>query len=722
MDTHPITLAFRGENQEIEKQFQDHYFTSSLNQIRVVLLIGAAFFLIYSLIDMVMVPEKHYLFLTLRAGICLPVCLLLFWFTSSRHARSFLQPAISLGIVAGGTILIYMLMATPEANRHVYLKALVQLLFAVYTLTKIRFIWASASFLLVNAIFIGWALFFSDYTPDRLITDVSFLMGLNLLGMVACYSIELYARKTFFLSLQLNIQERKLSEKALAESEERFKTIFETTTAGMIIVNGLNQTIEEINPAAAQMIGEPEDRIKGLSITELFHPLSPGEDACLNDPVAIDPVERQLTSQKKGAIPVLKTTRPLTFRGEPKWMISFIDIQRVKEAETIKREAEIQLTRSQHLQTIGTLAGGISHDFNNILYGITGYATLALDDAPQDSLLKNNINEILRGSRRAKELIAQIMAFSRQETTEKKVILLAPLVQEALKLIRASISAAIHIKTDIRTPDQAVLANPTQIHQVIINLCTNAAHAIGPKGGFLHVILDTIRLNAEWIDQEVVLTRGNYARIRIIDNGKGMEESVQRRIFEPFFTTKPPGEGVGMGLSVVMGVIQSHNGGIRVQSEPGKGASFELLLPSAEECNPSEHPEEGKIHGGGEHILLVDDEPSIIRMSHQMLSRMGYHVTALGDPREAVTLFEKESSAFDLVITDLTMPGMEGTALARKLTGIKPGIPVILCTGYNDQIPSEQMTASGIREIILKPILREDLASAIRRLLDEQGE
>ena len=719
MDINPITLAFNGENKKIETPFQDHYFKSSLSQNRLVLFIGAALFLIYGLIDMIMVPEKTCLFLSLRAGICSPVCLLLLWFSYSRHARRFLQPAIAFGGFAGGIILIYMIMAVPDASKDIYLKALVQLLFAVYTLAKIRFIWASSSFLLVTAVFISWALLVSDLTTDQLITDLSFLLGLNFLGMVASYSIEHHTRKCFFLSLQLNIQERTLNQKALAESEERFKTIFETTTAGMLIVNSFTQTVEVINPAAAQMIGEPEDRIKGLSIETLFHPRLP-ELTSQNEPIASDPVECLLTSKTKGAIPVLKTTRPLHLRGEPKWMISFIDIQKIKEAETIKREAEIQLTRSQHLQTIGTLAGGIAHDFNNILYGVTGYATLALDDAPQGSLLQKNINEILVGSRRAKELIAQIMAFSRQETTDKGALLLAPLIQEALKFIRASISSAIHIETDIRTPELVILANHSQIHQVIVNLCTNAAYAMGPQGGILQVNLDSTRLDAEWMSNEIILQRGDYARIRVIDNGKGMDETIQRRIFEPFFTTKPPGEGVGMGLSVVLGVIQSHNGGIRVQSAPEKGTLIEILLPAIEQTNPPKDKTDDDIPGGEEHILLVDDEPSIIRMGQQMLSRLGYQVTALGDPLEAVILFEKKSSDFDLVITDLTMPGMDGAELAKRVNQIKTGVPVILCTGLNDQISSTGHALLGVREIIHKPILRKDLASAIRRVLDDR--
>ncbi|MFZ1983381.1 MAG: ATP-binding protein, partial [Desulfatitalea sp.] len=392
-------------------------------------------------------------------------------------------------------------------------------------------------------------------------------------------------------------------------------------------------------------------------------------------------------------------------------------IQKVKEAEAAKREAESQLSRAQHLQAIGTLAGGIAHDFNNILYSVIGYTELAMDDAPQGSLLHDNLMEILQGSRRAKELIAQILAFSRQQESERKPIHIASLIKEALKLLRASIPSTVEIQSDIAPDANTILANPTQIHQVIMNLCTNATHAMLAQGGLLRVVLDNVTVRSGEIFFNGTVPSGEYVRLQVADNGSGIPQTVIDRIFEPFFTTKPQGEGAGMGLSVVLGIVQAHAGAIRVHSEPGLGARFEVLLPAAAPADECEETGEKSTPGGKERILFVDDERSLIQMGKQMLTRLGYAVTTCQDPLEALELFRRAPDAFDLVITDLTMPNIKGTRMAEEMLRLKPGLPVILCTGYGDQITSEQMAQIGIRELLFKPILRHNLAVTIRQAL-----
>jgi PAS domain S-box-containing protein len=517
-------------------------------------------------------------------------------------------------------------------------------------------------------------------------------------------------------ALSRDITERRRTEKALVESQARFKDIFETAAAGMMIVNGDTQRVVEVNPAAAQLMGEPIEQIRGKSLNQLIR--STGTDFLkTGDHASNDPVECDLTCNRPDPIPILRTMRPMDFNGEPHWLISFVSIQKVKEAESAKREAESQLNRAQHLQAIGTLAGGIAHDFNNILYGVIGYAQLAMDDAPQGSLLHDNLSEILQGSQRAKELIAQILAFSRQQDSERKPIHPAPLIKEALKLLRASIPATVEIHSKIAPDANTILANPTQIHQVIMNLCTNATHAMLAQGGLLRVVLDNVTVGSGEIFFNGTVPSGEYVRLLVADNGIGIPQSIIDRIFEPFFTTKPQGAGAGMGLSVVLGVVQTHSGAIRVHSELGQGTRFEVLLPAGAADEACEEAGEQPTPGGKERILFVDDERSLIQMGKQMLAKLGYAVTSCQDPLEALEQFRRAPDAFDLVITDLTMPKLKGTRMAEEMLRLKPGLPVILCTGYGDQISPEQMAQIGIRELLLKPILRHKLAVTIRQAL-----
>jgi PAS domain S-box-containing protein len=519
--------------------------------------------------------------------------------------------------------------------------------------------------------------------------------------------------------LARDVTERQQTQKALAESQARFKDIFETAAAGMMIVNRKSRTIVEVNPAAAQMIREPVRDIKGRLLDQLIRTDTPPAGdlqtpSCLSD---VDPAECRLTCGRE-TIPILQTIRPMEFSGQPHWLISFINLQKIKEAESAQREAESHLNRAQHLQAIGTLAGGIAHDFNNILYGVIGYAQLALDDASRGTVLHDNIREILQGCHRAKELVGQIMTFSRQDESQKKSVHLTPLIKEALNLLRASIPTTIEIQTDIAQKTAPVLANSTQIHQVIMNLCTNAAQSMLPQGGHLRVVLEELDIKTEENALHGPVAAGAYVRLAVIDTGCGIQEELKYRIFEPFFTTKTHGQGTGMGLAVVLGAVQAHGGAIRLDSEPGKGTRFEILLPaikSSRELEPDPHV---ALTGGRERLLLVDDEKALIQMGLQMLTRLGYHVTPFQDPLKALQAFHDRPADFDLVITDLTMPKMKGTRLAQHMLHLKPEIPIILCTGYGDEVTHEQIEEIGIRELLLKPILRQHLAFAIRKALE----
>jgi len=397
-------------------------------------------------------------------------------------------------------------------------------------------------------------------------------------------------------------------------------------------------------------------------------------------------------------------------------IVSFVSVNRDVTQEKV---LEAQLHQSQRMQSIGTLAGGIAHDFNNILSAIIGYTELTIDYLENGSLPYNNLQEVLEAGERAKGLINQILTFSRQSEQDLKPLQLKLIVKEALKLIRATLPSTIEIHQDL-TSDAAILGDQIKIHQVLMNLCTNAGHAMPGKGGMLSVCLSEVELDSSFRIKHFDIKSGSYLKLSISDTGHGMSASLMERIFDPFFTTKEKGKGTGMGLSVVHGIVKSHNGTIHVYSEPGEGSTFNVYLPIIEKQLEQKIRAEKPIPTGTEHILFVDDEESLINMGKQLLVSLGYDVTTRISSIEALELFKTRPDTFDLVITDLTMPNMTGDELAKQLMAIRSDIPVILCTGFSTRITEEKAKSMGIRAFILKPLIRKDIAETIRKVLDHE--
>ncbi len=393
--------------------------------------------------------------------------------------------------------------------------------------------------------------------------------------------------------------------------------------------------------------------------------------------------------------------------------------KKVEERTKTLAKYERQLQQVLKIQAIGTLAGGIAHDFNNILFPIVGYTELTMDEVPEDSVAHKNLQEILKAANRAKDLVKQILTFSRQSDQERKPIKVQHIITEALRLLRASIPASIEIVHAIQDDCGPVMGDATQIHQVIMNLCTNAYQAMQDTGGKLEVILTEIDIGYEEMIDKIGMQPGKHLRLLVKDEGCGMEASVLDRIFEPYYTTKEQGKGTGLGLSVIHGIVKNHGGDISVKSTPGKGTIFQVYLPLIEDLELASElePNNGAIKGE-ERILLVDDEEQIVAMERQMLENLGYHVTARTDSQEALKVFAEHPQDFDLVITDMTMPYMTGDQLAQKMLDIEPNIPVILCTGFNEIITEEKALAMGIQKFVMKPVVKNDLATTIRSVLD----
>jgi signal transduction histidine kinase/ActR/RegA family two-component response regulator len=381
---------------------------------------------------------------------------------------------------------------------------------------------------------------------------------------------------------------------------------------------------------------------------------------------------------------------------------------------------ERQLQQVLKIQAIGTLAGGIAHDFNNILFPIVGYTELTMDEVPADSVAHNNLEEILKAANRAKDLVQQILTFSRQSGQERKPVKVQSVIKEALKLLRASIPASIDINHKIDDDCHPVMGDATQIHQVIMNLCTNAYQAMQEKGGTLEVKLSEVDVGYDETIEKIGMQPGRHLQLRVIDEGCGMDAAVLERIFEPYYTTKEQGKGTGLGLSVIHGIVKNHRGDITVTSSPGKGTTFKVYLPIIEDGDIAAQFEPSiETAKGNERILLIDDEEQIVSMEQQMLENLGYEVTARTDSTEALKEFSEKPQNFDLVITDMTMPHITGDELAQKLLDIKPDIPVILCTGFNEDITEEKALAMGIQKFVMKPVIKNDLASTIRTVLDQ---
>jgi signal transduction histidine kinase/ActR/RegA family two-component response regulator len=393
--------------------------------------------------------------------------------------------------------------------------------------------------------------------------------------------------------------------------------------------------------------------------------------------------------------------------------------RQVEERTQALAESERQMQQVLKLQAIGTLAGGIAHDFNNILFPIIGYTELSMDEVPQESPTYRNLEEILKAANRARELVQQILTFSRQNGRERKPIRVQVIIKEALRLLRASIPKTIDIVTDVEERCNAILGDPTQMHQIIMNLCTNAYQAMQETGGRLEVRLTETHVGYEETVKRIGIKMGPHVHLTVRDEGVGMEPTVLERIFEPYYTTKEPGKGTGLGLSVIHGIVKNHGGFITVESTPGQGSAFHVYLPTLEDTEVEiETAACRSKHGGSERILLVDDEPQIVAMEKQLLEKLGYRVTAQTRSADALAAFERQPDQFDLVITDMTMSQMTGDQLARRIWEIRPGIPVILCTGYNEMMSEDKAVAMGIRKFILKPIDKDELAGAIRSALN----
>jgi len=504
-------------------------------------------------------------------------------------------------------------------------------------------------------------------------------------------------------------------EAKLKESEKKYRLLLENSNDAIFIAQ--DEVIKFPNPRTERMTGYSAAELAGMSFVNIIHPkdrdmVLERQKRGLAGEELPDTYSFRIINKTGKELWVKLNTVLMNWEGRPGTLNFIADITNEKTLET-------RLQQSQKMESIGTLAGGIAHDFNNILFPIIGYTEMLLADAPKGSESRDSLEEIFKEAMRASDLVRLILTFSRQSLQELKPIRVQPILKEALKLLRSSIPATIKFHQKIDDDCGIIMGDPTQIHQVIMNLCTNAYHAMQEAGGDLEAKLKEIELEVDDVADGNDMKPGPYIRLTVSDTGHGMPSEVLDRIFEPYYTTKEEGKGTGLGLSVVHGIVKAHNGDIRVYSEPGKGTVFHVYLPLIKpQDKETELALPEMVHGGSERVLLVDDEGPIVRMEKQILERLGYQVTSRSSSIEALEAFRAQPDKFDLVITDMTMPNMTGDKLAGELINIRPDIPVILCTGFSEKISRERVAAMGIKGFLMKPIVNCDLAKTIREVLD----
>ncbi len=398
-------------------------------------------------------------------------------------------------------------------------------------------------------------------------------------------------------------------------------------------------------------------------------------------------------------------------------IINFIAVKR-----DVTQEAELsrRLHQTQKMESIGTLAGGIAHDFNNILSAILGYTELVISDLPEESDKRKDLDQVLAAANRATDLVHQILTFSRKSDLQLISLRVQSIIRDSIKFLRPSIPTTIEIKQNIDPECGNVMADPTLIHQVVMNLCTNAYHAMRLSGGILSITLQSTRLSGKDLTDKINLKAGNYLKLEVSDTGTGIPEDVRHKIFEPYFTTKKKGEGTGLGLAVVHGIIKSIGGEISVNSQLGKGTIFHVYLPEVEATKPIQKELSKPLPVGDESILIIDDEESLLQMHKTIIESLGYSVTAITKSVDALSTFQNDPEKFDLVITDMTMPNQTGADLAKQMLAVRADLPIILCTGYSELINSEKAKAIGISKYVNKPIRKKDMAFIIRKVLDKK--
>jgi PAS domain S-box-containing protein len=512
-------------------------------------------------------------------------------------------------------------------------------------------------------------------------------------------------------------------ERALQANEKRFRSMIENSTDAIVVTRPRSEGILYASPAFERLTGYGAGEVRGRQFLDFIHPEQHAAAQAMRDEglfTAGSIVTREfLLRHRDGSHRWLDVTAS-NLLNEPDVraiVINLRDITERKLAEAERARLEARLRQSAKMEAVGRLAGGIAHDFNNILGGILGYAEMLVENAPQGTAERRYAQNVLTAAERASALVEQILTYSRSQRGKRVAIDLGGILAETLDLVRGSMAAGIELRANLPAGALYVIADPTQVHQIVMNLCTNAMHAIGERGR-ISVSVEALEAREERAFAHTTLAPGRYALLKVEDTGRGMDAQTLARLFEPFFTTKEIGKGTGLGLSLVYGIVTDAGGAIEVTSTVGKGSCFAVYLPLVDAPTVGEDdPRAPVLRGRGERVLVVDDEEPLLAVTCESLKRLGYEPSGFADARAALTEFERAPGHFDAVLTDEVMPEFSGTQLASELRGRRADLPVILISGYIGSMISELAASAGVREILKKPVHSQELASALARAL-----
>ncbi len=552
-------------------------------------------------------------------------------------------------------------------------------------------------------------------------------LGGSILGALTMFYLTHSRLRTERMSLNLaaEMRERRLSEQRTAQSEERYRVLIENSPDVILMIRG--GTVTFANRQAIEFFRAASvDELVGRPTLDRVHPddrpiAGARVDQMLRERIILPPIEERLVRLDGTVVDVEVRSVPFVIDGETVLQVTIRDITARRQAERDRAGLEAALRQSQRLEAIGTLTGGIAHDFNNILSSIVGNIRLVMDDLPKGHPARQSAHEIRNATNRARDLVKRLMTFSRQQEAPRSPLELAGLVEEVQQLLRPALPAGVVLHSFVPPDTPPVIADATQLHQVLVNLCTNAWQAMPSGRGEIRLLVSM--LPAEEARRETgnaLEGAGRYVRIEVRDNGNGIPAEIMERIFDPFFTTKPAGEGSGLGLAVVHGIVRSHQGAIVATSEVGVGSSFRVYLRASEQSAVPAQSAIGEVsRGTNQHVLYIDDEEPLVLLVTRILERHGYRCSATTDPREALEWIDKDPQAFDLVLTDMNMPGMSGIDVAREVLARRPTLPVVITTGYVRASDVAATRSLGIRDLILKPDTIDELATLVERYLHE---
>ncbi len=529
-------------------------------------------------------------------------------------------------------------------------------------------------------------------------------------------------------SKRMSAEEKKAMEQALRESEETYRFLIEESNDIIWKFDLSTMSYTYGSNSLERILGYPPEMATGFTLDDIFTPETKKEVLTTfgnvvagragSNRVLLEAEHRHRNGhyvwmEINAVLHKDSMNQPAAFTGVSR------DISDRKRAEAESETLHAQLRRAQKMQALGTLTGGVAHDFNNILSIIMGYTELVQDEVPEGTPIRNWLNEIRSASLRARDVVRHLLTFSRRGEEMQAVTDICLIIKEAMRMMHSTLPSSVEIRECITGSRQLIMADSTQIHQVIVNLCKNASDAMAEKGGVLSVLLERVSLSEGEMAFDPDLSPGDFVKLTVQDTGHGIPSEHLERIFDPYFTTRDVDKGTGLGLSVVLGIVKGHGGAIRVVSEVDRGTTFEVFFPVAGEVpNQYRAATENELPRGSERILFIDDEESVVRINRLRLEKLGYHVTGITAPDNALEVFRADPDQFDLIITDMTMPKMTGDDLARGILKIRPDMKIILCTGYSEKISKDSIKAAGIARCIEKPIEMQTLAGSVRAVLD----